>query len=204
MNEIAIFIEGGGSFEREKRVLRAGFDSFFQSLKRLAAERGKGFRIIACGSRDDAFRSFENERKFEPDTLCLLLVDSEEQLTGKVKEHLINRERHWKLAAIDEADLHLMTATMETWIVADADALQSFYGQHFAVNKLPRHQDIEQVSKADMCGDLLAATQNSQAGPYHKMRHAPKLLSRMDSTVVRRRCKCCNRLFLRAEAFLQA
>jgi hypothetical protein len=203
VSNVVIFIEGGGTFEKEKRILRAGFDSFFQPLKRLAAERGKSFRLVACGGRDEAFRAFENERKFEEETHCLLLIDSEEVLDDGVKAQLAQRERHWNLTTVPEGDLHVMTTTMETWIIADLNALRTFYGQHFAQNRLPVHNNLEKVSKQDVWRDLAAATQNSQAGIYHKMRHAPKLLSRMDSTTVRQRCSHCNRLFQTVETILQ-
>ncbi len=199
MSKIVIFIEGGGQVESEKRVLRVGFDNLFRSLKLLAATRGKSFRLVACGSRDDAYKAFVNERLYEPNTTSFLLVDSEDVMGSDVKTHLSNRERHWNLAAVSADNLHVMATTMETWIVSDHAALERFYGRGLAQNSLPRHRDLEQVEKPDVCRDLNAATRDSGPGRYHKMRHAPKLLGLLDSATVRGKCPCCERLFTQIE-----
>jgi hypothetical protein len=158
---MAIFVEGGGGAESQKRVLRVGFDTFLGPLKQLAAERGKSFRVVLCGSRNEAYKAFTNERRFEPGTLSFLLVDSEEILATDVKQHLSRCETHWDLRNIPEAGLYLMATTMETWIVSDRAALANFYGQRLAVGALSSNRDIEQVSKNDICQQLDAATKNT-------------------------------------------
>jgi hypothetical protein len=195
VSNIAIFIEGGGTFVREQRHLRVGFEGFFSSLKQLAAQYGKSFRLVACGSRDEAFKAFENERKYDAKTHSFLLVDSEEIATKSVKAHLVDREQHWALTEVAMADLHLMATTMETWIVSDHEALTKFYDQKLKLNKLPVNIDIEKVSKPDVCRDLAAATENCKSGPYHKMNHAPKILGLLNPTTVRHRCSHCDALF---------
>ena len=199
MSKIVIFIEGGGQVEREKRVLRLGFDNFFRPLKLLAAARGKSFRLVACGSRDEAYRAFRNERSFEPDTSSFLLVDSEDVMVSDTKVHLSEREHHWELATISIDYLHVMATTMETWIVSDHDAMESFYGRGLVLNSLPRHADMEQVTKPIVSRALAAATRNTGPGEYHKMRHGPKLLGLLDPATVKAKCGCCMRMFVEIE-----
>ena len=52
-----------------------------------------------------------------------------------------------------------------------------------------------EVSKHDISEGLTRATAGTQKGPYHKIRHAPHLLQRIDPAAVRQRCGHCERLF---------
>ena len=124
----------------------------------------------------------------------MLLVDSEAPVDGEPAAHLTNRDG-WELHGIDEAVIHLMVQTMETWIVADPDALGGYYGQGFQENALPHRANLEEASKNDIAEGLLRATERTQKGPYHKIRHARHLLQRIDPATVRQRCGHCERLF---------
>ena len=84
---------------------------------------------------------------------------------------------------------------METWIVADPDTLQRYYGQNFARNALPRTDNLELVEKATVADALRRATQRTTKGEYHKIDHASDLLKLIDVTTVCRRCEHCERLF---------
>ena len=120
-----------------------------------------------------------------------------------VKQHLANREKHWRLEDVPEEFLHVMATTMETWIISDREALAEFYGKNFVENMLPTRQDIEKITKLDVCNALKEATRRSQPGEYHKMRHAPKLLRLMNEATVREKCSHCNQLFLEIEKLLR-
>ena len=91
--------------------------------------------------------------------------------------------------------IHLMAQTMETWILADSEALAKYYGQNFAPNALPKSDDLERVSKADVEQALKRATQKTQKGAYHKIKHASDLLKRIDPEKARKKCRHCDRLF---------
>jgi hypothetical protein len=89
-----------------------------------------------------------------------------------------------------------MVETMETWIVADPDALAAYYGQRFRTNALPHHQDLEELAKIFVATALEQATRHTQKGAYRKIRHASDLLKRIAPQKVRRRCPSCERMFI--------
>jgi hypothetical protein len=88
-----------------------------------------------------------------------------------------------------------MAQTMETWIIADPDALSAYYGHTFRKNVLPRAQNLEAVAKDDVAKALAEATRDTQKGSYHKIRHASDLLKQIDPAKVQKRCRHCVRLF---------
>ena len=88
-----------------------------------------------------------------------------------------------------------MVQMMEAWIVADADALRSYYGQRFNQGALPRTDDLERVGKPTLENSLQRATERTQKGRYKKIAHASDLLKRIDSERVKARCRHCRRLF---------
>lgn len=92
-----------------------------------------------------------------------------------------------------------MVQAMEAWLLADPEALAAFYGQGFAVNALPGTRDVEQIAKATVMSSLARATRDSQKREYHKTRHAPLILERLDAGKVRSRAQHCDRLFTTIE-----
>ena len=93
--------------------------------------------------------------------------------------------------------IHLMTQTMETWILADSEALADYYGQKFARNALRKFGDLERVPKVDVEQALKRATQKTKKGAYHKnkIKHAGDLLERIDPQKAQEKCRHCERLF---------
>ena len=128
--------------------------------------------------------------------MTVLLVDAEEpvKVSQSSREHLQGREP-WDLSFAEEDSVHLMVQAMEAWIVADSEALSSYYRQRFRPKKLPRATDLETVSKTTVTRSLEEATKGTQKGPYHKIKHASDLLKRIDASKVRERCPHCERLF---------
>src|ERR1022692_1883281 len=88
-----------------------------------------------------------------------------------------------------------MIQVMEAWIVADPDAVEAHYGQHFLKNALPRAENLESIVKQRIYDAMKHATAKTQKGEYHKIGHAAALLEMIDPAKVRRRCPSCNRLF---------
>lgn len=199
LKTIKLFIEGGGNIRKQQSVLRAGFDAFFRTLKDAARNSFLSFQIVACGSRDEAWGAFENERRFSPEVRSFLLVDSEEVMQTDAKTHLLSHEKSWTVAAIESEALNVMATTMETWIVADVDAVKEFYNGGFLVSRMPKHTNLENVSKPDVRAHLEAATAPTQKGAYQKIKHAAVLLTKIDPGVVRRKCPHADLLFRRIE-----
>lgn len=189
-------MEGGGDSREGKARLRQGMSGLLRSLNVAANQKRLNWKVVTCGSRNDAHDAFVNAAKTSPGTLSVLLVDSEELIAGlSARTHLKQRDG-WILTGASEDSIHLMIQVMETWIVADADAVARYYKQHFLKNALPRTQNLETVEKARIYEALKRATAKTQKGQYHKISHAAALLELVDPLVVRRRCPSCDRLFV--------
>ena len=194
MSGVAIYMEGGGDGRDTKAALRQGMDVFLTPLKDAVRAKSWRWKLVCCGGRNAAFDGFRNAVLMGDDAIVALLVDAEAPVNGPARAHLRSRDG-WDLAFTSDDVVHLMVQTMETWIVADRDALAQYYGQHFRANALPRNRNLEDVARAEIERTLEQATRNTQKGAYHKIRHASHLLKRMNSQNVRRRCPSCARMF---------
>ena len=125
----------------------------------------------------------------------VLLVDAEGPVNQAPRRHLRDRDG-WNLSFTGENTVHLMVQTMETWIVADSEALKSYYGNSgFKAKGLPKATNLETVPKAAVESSLRTATEETQKGRYQKIKHASDLLKRIDVERVKNRCSHCRRLF---------
>lgn len=200
MKDLAIFVEGGGDSKEQKAEIRRGLDALLGKVKDEARAKKLGWKLVPCGGRVATKDAFLNEIKHgSKDTLCVLLVDSEEAVAepggdqvanARVrKEHLIRRDKWNELTAIPDETIHLMVQTMEAWIAADDEALTKFYGKDFHANKLPNRQNLEQEPKLELAKKLAAATKDTQKGEYHKINHAGKILLMIAAAKVAGRCQ---------------
>ena len=190
MNSIAIYMEGGGDKAYSKAMLRTGMDAFLAEIKNAYRAKGWHWKLVACGSRNEAYQGFRNGNA----DILVLLVDSEDPVSSTPTDHLKMRDG-WNLNGVNDDYIHLMVQAMEAWIIADQDALATYYGQDFRKNALPRRQNLEKVTKIEIKKALDRATEKTQKGKYHKIQHARYLLQRIDSIIVRKHCPHCKRLF---------
>ena len=70
----------------------------------------------------------------------------------------------------------LMTTCMETWIVADREALKKHFGDKLQLNALPATQDLEAGQRKDILDKLVHATRNCKT-PYAKGSRSFEVLS---------------------------
>ena len=194
MSSVAIYMEGGGDGNATKAALRQGMDTLLQPLKAAARAKALHWKLVPCGGRDEAFRRFQDAADNRGDAIVVLLVDAEGPVGGAPHSHLESRDG-WGMDFADEDTIHLMAQVMETWIVADPDALSTYYGRNFNGNVLPRATNLEEVAKADVERVLNQATERTTKGRYHKIRHASALLQQIDVEKVKARCPHCARLF---------
>ena len=188
-------MEGGGQNQGTRTALRLGMEAFLAEIKTACQQRNWGWKLVCCGPRNEAYQRFQNARKSMDAGILVLLVDSEGDVDGLAPaDHLAAFDRR-DFHGVDGNRIHLMVQTMETWIVADAAALKAYYGRGFREDVLPQHQNLEDVSKDDVAQALDRATQGTEKGKYHKIRHARQLLQRINPKTVRRRCRHCERLF---------
>lgn len=202
VTEIRLYVEGGGTSQGD-RALRAGLTRFLGPLHDVARRRGFGFQIVPCGNGNSAFEKFDNASRTTPETHHFLLVDAEEPVQSAPHEHLASRGRDpFPRGVLAEDRYHLMVLMMESWLVADPDALARFYGKDFQRSALPSPGDVERLSKQVIEDALKRATKGTQKGAYHKLHHGPELLGRLDSARVRKAAPHCDRLFTTLERYL--
>ncbi len=193
---IRIYVEGGGEVHRSKSELRRGFNGFLRELQENARVKRVHWNIVACGSRSETFRDFQNALVSHPEAFNVLLVDSEEPLylANGPREHLRQRDS-WSPPQISDDNYHLMVRMMEAWLVADVEALAHYYGNGFNLNAIPKTPNVEQIDKATLEMALKHATNKTQKGEYHKVNDGFELLTRVDAAKVRKVASHCERLF---------
>lgn len=197
MTEIRLYIEGGGGKESKAR-LRLAFSRFLGEIQEEARRRRVRWQIVLCGSRSQTYEDFRLALRTHPDAWNLLLVDAERPVTRTPQGHLTEPAPDgdgWNLSSITDEQCHLMVQAMEAWLIADPEALAAFYGQGFAANALPKTKNVEKIPKDRLASSLANATRNTQRREYHKTRHAPQILERLDPGKVRSRASHCERLF---------
>lgn len=184
-----LFVEGGGEGGALKTECRKGFRLFLEK----AGLRGRMPRIVACGGRQDAYDQFctANASAGNGGT-ALLLVDSEARVatpadSAKPWEHVKERKGDGWTQPKDatDDDLHFMVECMESWFLADKEALESFFGKEFNRGALPANPQVEQVSKGDVLKGLKKASHDTKQGAYGKGAHSFKILACIDPAKVR-------------------
>lgn len=180
--------------------MREGFRKFFAALAEAVRSRGNSIRFVLRGSRRKAYEHFCAALKSEPEAYHVLLVDSEDPVAhqGECWRHLRERQADgWgKPAGVEEAQCQFMAQAIEAWFFADPQALQVYYGSEFNAGSLPVRQNVEKIPKSDHIEQLKAASHSTQKGPYHKTRHLPDLLNRINAAKVRARAWHCDRIFV--------
>ena len=193
MKELWIFVEGGGGKD-SKDELRRAFSEFLKQPRQAARGRGVHWRIVMCGSRDATYKAFRNAVRDFRDELVFLLVDAEQAVSGTPREHLSARDP-WDLSFADDGQCHLMAQVMESWFLADPDALAQFYGPQFGIKQIPPRKNVEEVPKSEVEAVLKSSTAKTSKGEYHKIRHGAPILESLDAGKVRSRAPHCDRLF---------
>lgn len=194
MVAIRIYVEGGGDRKDQQTRCRDGFRKL---LERVVPRRGQ-LTIIACGSREAAFKSFRMaSEQPAPDTTYLLLVDAEEVVAKNREawEHLEARDAWKRPAGVGDDSAQLMAVTTETWLVADPAALAAYYGARFNGNVLPQATDLEGVSKKDVMDALERATKRTAKKIYGKS-HGWELVGKVSPAAICARCPRFGRRFL--------
>jgi Domain of unknown function (DUF4276) len=184
MKHLRIIVEGGGKGKKASDLssqLRIGFVRLVCTYLGVN-ERDRKFDFFPAGSRVAAKKAYEIAVKQGNE--AILLLDSEDLLSSQsCMEHLKNRPHdrmEWSAHARPE-DIHLMVTTMESWFLADPDALKDFYGQGFNGNKfLKPGATCETIYKHTVNEILKVATEKTSKGKYHKGSHSGYLIGKID------------------------
>jgi hypothetical protein len=202
VTEVRIYIEGGGDQRDNRTHMREAFGTFLSELRELARARRIRWNIIACGSRNDAYKDFCTGLAQHPDAFNVLLVDAEGAIEDTAKEytklpwrHLKDRDDWDQPHGAGHTQCFLMLECMETWLIADRDNLRAFYKSGFNVDALPATSArLERIPKAAIYQALKQATKNSKE-EYHKTHHAFGILKTANPKIVREAAPHCKRLF---------
>ncbi len=174
-------------FEGDTR-LKAGFDSFLKEIKDAAnSQRCKFYAVATNGTPSQDYRA---GLKANPNSWNMLLLDSDEALEDSQVELLQKKG----LEGCDPDSVFWMVQLMESWFLADVDALRTHYDGGFQESALEGNPRVEQIRKLDVLSKLENATRRTTAGKYQK-NHAFKLLGLIDPAKVRRAAPHCDRMF---------
>lgn len=192
MTEIKIYVEGGGSKDANIK-LRQGFDAFLKELKEEARKKKIRLQAVPSGSTDETYNDFRIAVENSTESFNLLLVDSDEAVADDqtARDFLQNKHKKWRLADVGDEQCHLFVQIMESWFVADVDALKKYYGQDFKENAIPKNQNVEEIAKRAVEKSLKEATRPTQKREYHKIKHGGELLAKVDSNKVRNAARYC-------------
>lgn len=194
MREIRLYVEGGGDESQGKARIREGVSRFLGPVVQRCREKRVRWNVIACGPRNAAYDAFCAAHRSHVGATSLLLVDAEDPVRNEPWQHLRDRDR-WTTERELDSSYHLMVLTMESWLVADPDALERYYGKGFRRRALPPPERVEGLPKAQVIDCLRRATEQTKKGTYHKIRHGPEILGALDPNRVRRAAPHCDRLF---------
>lgn len=182
--KVTIYVEGGGENNNALRTkCREGFSGFFQK----AGLEGHMPKVVACGSRNDAYNRFCIAiRQAASAEFIVLLVDSEApvEVGGNPWQHLKVRDNWGMPEGVTVEQSHLMVECMENWLLADPKCLIQYYGDKFNSKALSANPNIEEIPKKDVIHSLQEATKNTQKGSYSKGKHSFDLLARIDPAKV--------------------
>ena len=207
---VTVYVEGGGDRAQLKAQCRRGF----QKLLNKAGFGGRMPRVVACGSRNDAFRDFKialrerAERK--DDEYPILLVDSEDPVTGSNRSdanpsgawrHLSRRDNWTRPSGAEDDQAQLMVTTMETWLLADRQTLIAYFPA-MSASALPPDTNLESRRKKEVSDALQNATQSSSKGRYHKGKHSFDLLGSVQPEELKRRLPHFRHFVATLEAWL--
>lgn len=127
MVNAVLYTEGGGERGQPRvKNLKIQMRRAFHSFLTKAGIPGGRFRVVRCGSRNQAFSEFKRAlEKQEQNKFPILLVDSEDPVLNSTSPwvHLNQRDGWIRPPGATEKHAHLMTQCMESWFLADRGAL---------------------------------------------------------------------------------
>jgi hypothetical protein len=179
-----IFIEGGG----DSKDLHTRCRNAFSELLKKCGFSGRMPRLFACGGRDSAFKLFVvSHTNATTDRYIALLVDSEDPVEDIEQPwaHLENRDDWERPNGASDSQVLLMTTCMETWIVADRQALREHYVACLQENSLPNTNILEARERGIILESLVNATRNCK-NKYAKGKKSFECVAKLDPVELRK------------------
>lgn len=191
--KIKLYIEGGGNGPTLDPPFREGWNSFFER----AGVKRKTLTVVRGGSRNDTFDDYKLAvRTKKTDELPLLLVDSEDLVVDGNTEwaHLTDGKPWIRPSGSGDHDAYLMVPCMETWILADREALKRIFHDCWRDSALPQWPKLETVPKASILQALKRATEGCGKKAYAKGKRSFEILKVIDPAIVAAKCPGAKRL----------
>ncbi|MFN0037877.1 MAG: DUF4276 family protein [Saprospiraceae bacterium] len=147
---------------------------------------------------DQFCTAFKNRKA---DELPLLLLDSEDAVTegDTTWQHLKKRDQMDRPKDAADHHAYLMAQVMETWLLADPAALQTYFKSKFKADKIPAWTAFESVPKQTVYDTLSAATAECGEKQYNKGKsgaaeHSFNVLGLISPEKVKQKCPHAKRL----------
>lgn len=181
--KVKLYIEGGGDSRSLHIECRRGFCRLFEK----AGFKERMPSIKASGGRGSAFDDFNTAFEMASgDEVPMLLVDSEAAVTEPPWKHLQDLDGWSRPNGATDDQAQLMVQCMETWCVADRQALRRFFGQHLQESALPALNNLEECAKADVQQALGHATREcGHDREYKKGKRSFRLIAELDPCVLK-------------------
>jgi hypothetical protein len=156
MVSVKIYVEGGGDSKEIHTRCREGFNKLIKKL----GFKGHMPKIIAGGARDKAYGMFNRAMTSakENDEYPILLVDSEDPITLGPWEHLKVRDDWDRPVGAEDDQAQMMVTCMETWIMADHEALRKVFGSCLREGTLFPLNGLEKRLRQELLKTLESAT----------------------------------------------
>lgn len=191
---VLIFVEGGGS-----KLLDQQCREGFRKLLEKCGFRGRLPRLFASGSRNAALDDFRLAHASKGTDFVALLIDSEEPVARPEAtwNHLKARDGWARPSGATDDQVLFMTTCMETWIVADREALKAHYVRGFRESALPPLENLETRERHDVQDRLEKATREC-ANAYRKGRRSFEVPAKLNPDTMEKHLPS----FKRARRFL--
>jgi hypothetical protein len=174
VNELRIYFEGDSR-------LRPGFRQFFSEIAEAANRNGWRFAApVSTGGKP--VQAFRIALQTHSNSWNVLLLDQEDSDEAEVRKK--------RLEGCDMESVFWMVQIMESWFLADVDALKTVF-KGLSEAAIRGNPNVEEIPKADVLERLKKAAN----GEYHKVKHGTKLLELIDPSKVRSAAPNCDRMF---------
>lgn len=203
-----LYVEGGGD---NNKALRTDARRAFSTLLAQANLAGRMPRVVASGSRSQAYKDFCRALAGASGAdRVFLLVDAEGRADGKPSEqvawnHVATREGDgWSQPESRHEDhLHLMVQAMEAWMMADRAKMAAYFGADFDAKQLPKQgQDLESIPKSQLAPAIAEAAKKCKKRSYDKGKHSFGLLETLNVAAIRQASPWAERFFASLERLL--